>query len=120
MTECKYFLIPVNLLLLYATFKYPRYAHAKRLLGGRKISLRNLFITSTVQALFFTTTLVVTNCAILGLNPLGMYGRYRSQWHEQDITLGEMIVSDTEVIPGLPEGTKYADLPEDLQELMYD
>ena len=31
-----------------------------------------------------------------------------------------MIVSDKSVIPGLPPGTKYSDLPEDLKELMFE
>ncbi len=31
-----------------------------------------------------------------------------------------MVVSDTSVIPGLPPGTKYSDLPEDLQRIMFD
>ena len=31
-----------------------------------------------------------------------------------------MIVSDTSVIPGLPKGTKYEDLPEDLQNILFE
>ena len=31
-----------------------------------------------------------------------------------------MEVSDTKVIPGVPEGTKYSDLPEDLQKIMFE
>ena len=34
--------------------------------------------------------------------------------------VNDMIVSDTNVIPGLPKGTKYSDLPEDLQKIMFE
>ena len=31
-----------------------------------------------------------------------------------------MVVSDSSVIPGLPRGTRYSDLPADLQSLMFE
>ena len=73
-----------------------------------------------MQAFLFTGTLIGVNCAILGINPFKAVKRARSQWDQEFSSLNEMSVTDVNVIPGLPEGTRYSDLPEDLQNLMYE
>jgi hypothetical protein len=44
----------------------------------------------------------------------------KRQWQQSEELVNDMVVSDTNVIPGLPSGTKYSDLPEDLQRIMFD
>ena len=34
--------------------------------------------------------------------------------------MSDMDVADKNIIPGLPPGTKYTDLPKELQEIMFD
>lgn len=123
-SKTKYLVVPLNLLLLYGTFKYPQYftAYTKRFMeqGGRP-SLRNLFLISTIQAIGFSTIIISTNCLVFGVNPLGVIRRFRRQWGAQaDDAMKDMVVSDSSVIPGLPPGTKYQDLPKELQSLMFE
>ena len=79
-SKAKYLVVPLNLLLLYGTFKYPQYftAYTKRFMeqGGRP-SLRNLFLISTIQAIGFSTIIISTNCLVFGVNPLGVIRRFR-------------------------------------------
>ena len=49
----------------------------------------------------------------IGINPLGVFSRMKSQWRESQEHMNEMNVNDA-------NGTKYVDLPEDLQNLMYE
>jgi len=72
-----------------------------------------------MQAVGFSSTIVVSNCFVLGVNPVGVYRRFRQQWNDEDEMIQNMIVTDTDAIPGLAPGTKYNDLPDDLKDIMY-
>ena len=79
----KFALIPLNLGLLYATFKYPRHLSnfTKRFIqGGGKPNLKNLLILSLTQAAFFSTTIITTNAMVLGINPFNVFKRMKTQW----------------------------------------
>ena len=82
--------------------------------------LVNLFVVSTLQAIMFTSLVVIANSAIIGVNPFNFYKSLMMQWKEHTDFWNNMVVSDTSVIPGLPKGTKYSDLPDDLKGLMYE
>ena len=74
----KYLLIPLNMTLLFATFKYPRFLmNASRKYIGQ-VSLRNLLLLSTMQAFFFASTIVGSNCLALGINPFSLFSRMKS------------------------------------------
>lgn len=94
------------------TATLPRHqAKFARSITGGKISLRNLFIVSTVQALLFTSVLVATNCYVIGVNPLRIFGKLKDNMQEHNDNMKDLLVADSNVIPGLPKGTKYSDLP---------
>ena len=57
---------------------------------------------------------------VIGINPFRVYGRMRNHWGQTQDLVNSMEVSKTNVIPGLPQGTKYSDLPEDLQNIMFE
>ena len=81
--------------------------------------MKSLLLLATAQALLITTSIISINCFVIGINPLNTYKRLRAQWRETDDFYDNLVVSDTNVIPGLPKGTKYGDLPEDLQNTMF-
>jgi hypothetical protein len=72
-----------------------------------------------MQAIGFSTMIVLSNCFVLGINPTGIYRRFRNQWNEENQMIQDMVVTDTNLIPGLSPGTKYQDLPNDLKDIMY-
>lgn len=117
----KWLLVPLNLMLLLGTITLPRHqAKIAKVITGGKLSLKSLFLVSTVQALFFTSLLVSTNCFVIGVNPLRIFSLLRQKLNEEEDYMKDFVVSDTDVIPGLPQGTKYSDLPENLQNVMFE
>ena len=123
----KYLLLPINGAVLWYTYKYSggfSSAFRRKIMptvvpGGRKY-FTSLFAVATVQAVFMTTLLVGVNCGVLGINPFAIYTRHKQMKKLSNDEVNNMIVSDSKVIPGLPPGTRYQDLPEDLRDLMYD
>ena len=98
-------------------------AFNRRIIGGGhalKPTMANLLLTSLTQACLFTTLIVVSNCAVLGVNPVSTYRRMSRHNAESWEMFDDTVVSDGKVIPGLPEGTRYRDLPKDLQDLMFE
>ena len=111
----KWLLIPINLMLLMATMRLPQHqAKFVRVITGGKISLRNLFLVSTIQAFGFTGVLIATNCYVIGVNPLRIFSKFKDNMEEHNNNMKDLVVADSNVIPGLPKGTKYSDLPKNL------
>ena len=101
----KYLLLPLNLTLLYATFKYPRHLSnftRKWIQRGGKPNLKALLALSLMQAGFFASTLITANCMVIGINPFRVFGRMRHHWGQTQDLVNSMEVSQTNVIPGLP------------------
>ena len=113
----KYLLFPLNVCILFGTYKYPQYLSfftRRYIQNGGSPNMKSLLLLATAQALLITTSIISINCFVIGINPFNTFKRLRSQWRESDDFYDNLIVSDTNVIPGLPKGTKYGDLPEDL------
>ena len=49
-----------------------------------------------------------------------MVTRLNSQWTELEEGLQSVEVAESDMIPGLPRGTKFSDLPDDLREVMFE
>ena len=76
--------------------------------------MRNLLLLSVMQASLISSTIISSNCMVIGINPLRLFKRMREQWRESQDLMNDMRVTDSGSIPGLEAGAKYADLPEDL------
>ena len=121
----RYFLIPLNAGFVYALFKSPRYLQAITrpiLLRKGRPTFGNLFLAGTTVAILTMTTFVSINSACLGINPFKVARLGINQLRQEKQLFAEMNinVSDQNVIPGLPQGTRYQDLPEDMQNIMYE
>ena len=76
--------------------------------------MQKMLLSSLFLAVMLTTTLAGMNCAILGVNPFSLYGKWKRQAKEKTDFWDNLSAVDADVIPGLPPGTRYRDLPEDL------
>ena len=69
------YLIPLNLGLCYAIFRFPRLIKGftqKYLIRGRKQSMKTLLPVSVALSIIMTGSLLGLNCAVLGINPFKM------------------------------------------------
>ena len=79
-------LIPFNLAVIVLTMKYCKNINKinKRFWPKRqKVSLANLFIVSTVQAIAFSTFYIGSHLIILGVNPKTAYARHKREQEEE-------------------------------------
>ena len=49
----------------------------------RKVTVKNLFIVGSCQAVFFTTIFIVGNLTLLGIKPREVYARHLKQKQEE-------------------------------------
>ena len=73
-------LIPLNFMMLYGTFKYPRFLSdiARRTIyKGRNPNTALLLLLDVTSRAMIAATIISSNLLVLGVNPLGLYQRFR-------------------------------------------
>ena len=81
-----FYLLPFNILMIYGTIKYSKNVNAITKYfwpHRRKVSIKNLFIVGSCQALFFSTVFIFGNMLLLGLNPREVYQRHMRHKQEE-------------------------------------
>ena len=81
-----FYLLPFNCFLLFGTLKYSKNIQpiTKYFFPNmRKVSIKNLFIVGTCQAIVFSSIFLVGNMTLLGINPKEVYARHLKQKQEE-------------------------------------
>ena len=89
-------------------------------LRRRNRPLAALFLASFLMSTSMLAFVVGGNCLILGVSPYTMVLNERDRWRKFEDNIMSMDVSKSNVIPGLPEGVRWSDLPEDLRSVMWE
>ena len=79
-----------------------------------------LALSATFKGIIKASIFFGLNFLVSGINPYKMYTLKNEKSEKREKFMSDMDVADKNIIPGLPPGTKYTDLPKELQEIMFD